>query len=484
VHDLGIIDGRFAVERPCGAGGMGSVYRAIDQKSGAPVAVKVLHDGSPTLRERFDREARTLATLQHPGIVRYIAHGTTGAALCYLVMEWIDGETLKARLEREGLAADASVRMCAAVADALAVAHEHGVVHRDVKPSNLLFVGGDADRVKLIDFGVARAASETVRLTEAGSSVGTPGYMAPEQVRSTRDVDARADLFALGCVLYECLSGRRAFAGADAIEVWIKIVLAQPASLRVLATDLPEPVYALVERMMAKEPGDRPLGASEVAASLRALGPLQSGPRRFVREDELPTLAAGKPAMTGSGTGDGAAHDDRTRNEPLRSVFLVVATEAHGDGDGAGNDEDGAEAARAAGERRRAEIGTEVGRLAQRHGGRADFLAEGSVVIALETAETDASTARAAGECALALRALLPSALMALTSGVGPAGSPILDDVIARGLRLIEAAALEAVTGDARAGDGVQLDEATARLLAGSFDVAPTLSGYQLRSAT
>jgi len=479
VHDLGVIDGRFAVERACGSGGMGSVYRAVDRTSGQAVAVKVLHDSNPQLRVRFDREARTLATLTHPAIVRYIAHGTTGADLHYLVMEWIDGETLKFRLERAGLTADESVRMAATIADALAAAHEHGVIHRDVKPSNLLFVGGDAAQVKLIDFGVARATSETVRLTEAGSSVGTPGYMAPEQVRSVRDVDARADLFALGCVLYECLSGRRAFAGSDSIEVWIKIVLAQPTSLRVLAPGLPEPLVALVEKMLAKEPGDRPLGAAEVASALRAVGPIDSLPRRFVREDELPTMAAGKPLMTGSGTGDGGSADDRTRTEAQRSVFLVVATDSRSDA----RSETGSAVTTAAGERRRSEIGTEVGALAARHGGHADFLAEGSVVITLEAVESTTVTACAAGQCALALRSMLPQALIAVTSGSGPVTSPILDDVIARGLRLIEAAALEAVTGDANAGQGVQLDEATARLLADVFNVVPTLTGYQLRSA-
>ena len=481
MHDLGVIDGRFAVERACGSGGMGSVYRAVDRTNGQPVAVKVLHDSQPQLRVRFDREARMLSTLTHPAIVRYIAHGTTGADLHYLVMEWIEGETLKTRLERAGLTGDESVRMAATVADALAAGHEHGVIHRDVKPSNLLFVGGDAAQVKLIDFGVARATSETVRLTEAGSSVGTPGYMAPEQVRSVRDVDARADLFALGCVLYECLSGRRAFAGSDSIEVWIKIVLAQPTSLRVLAPGLPEPLVALVEKMLAKEPGDRPLGAAEVAAALRAVGPVESLPRRFVREDEQPTMAVGKPVMTGSGTGDGGSADDRTRTEAQRSVFLVVATDSRSE---VRSGETGsAGVTTAAGERRRAEIGTEVGALAARHGGHADFLAEGSVVIAIEADAATVATARAAGECALGLRELLPTAMMAVTSGSGPAGSPMLDDVIARGLRLIEAAALEAVTGDVHAGDGVQLDESTARLLADGFNVVPTLSGYQLRSA-
>jgi hypothetical protein len=478
VHDLGVIDGRFAVERACGSGGMGSVYRALDQKTGASVAVKVLHESHPQLRERFDREARMLAALTHPSIVRYVAHGTTGADLHYLAMEWIDGETLKARLERQGIGAEESVPMIAAVADALADAHQHGVIHRDVKPSNLLFVGGDPKRVKLIDFGVARATADTVRLTEAGSSVGTPGYMAPEQVRSVSDVDARADLFALGCVLYECLSGRRAFAGSDAVEVWIKIVLAQPTSLRVLAPELPEPLVALVEKMLAKEPGDRPLGAAEVAAALRAVGPIASAPRRFVREDELPTAAAGKPAMTASG--HGAADVERTRTGELRTVFLVVATDNRSDGK---SGDTGSGAVTGAGERRRAEVGTQVGALAARHGGRADFLAEGSVVIEIDAATATVEMARAAGECALGLRALLPAAMIAVTSASGPAGSPIIDDVIARGLRLIEAAALEAVTGDAKAAEGVQLDETTARLLADSFHVVPTLSGYQLRSA-
>jgi hypothetical protein len=477
VHDLGIIDGRFAVERACGSGGMGSVYRAVDQTSGLPVAVKILHDSSPLLRERFDREARTLATLEHPNIVRYIAHGSTAADLHYLVMEWVDGETLKARLEREGLDGDAAIGMVAAVADALAAAHARGVVHRDVKPSNILFVEGDPARVKLIDFGVARAASETVKLTEVGASVGTPGYMAPEQVRSSREVDGRADLFALGCVLYECLSGRRAFAGADAVEVWIKIVLAQPTSLRLLAPGLPEPLVALVAQMLAKEPDERPRGAAEVVAALRAVGSVGAAARRLMSEDELPTMAAAARADTAL-AGGAAGGDDRTRSEPTRTVFLIVATDSRADARSA---DTGSAHTATAGTRRRAEIGTAVDALARDHGGHADFLAEGSVVITLEADAADPATAEAAAECALALRRLFGGAMIAITTGSGPASSPVIDDVIARGLRLIEGAALEAVTGDATAADGVQLDEATARLLDGKFAVKPTLSGYQLR---
>jgi hypothetical protein len=197
-----------------------------------------------------------------------------------------------------------------------------------------------------------------------------------------------------------------------------------------------------------------------------------------VREDEMPTMAAGKPQMTGS---DHRADVDRTRSEAQRSVFLVVATDSRSE---VRSGETGSAAATtAAGERRRAEIGTEVGALAARHGGRADFLAEGSVVIAIEADTATAATARAAGECALGLRQLLPTAMIAVTSGSGAVAGPMLDDVIARGLRLIEAAALESVTGDVRAGDGVQLDESTARMLADQFTVVPTLSGYQLRSA-
>ena len=463
-----MIGGRFAVERACGSGGMGTVYRAVDQQSGRPVAVKVLHDRNPHLRQRFDREARTLATLDHPNIVRYVAHGTTDGELHYLVMEWIDGETLKARLSREGLSADEALAMAAAVADALAAAHARGVVHRDIKPSNLLFVDGDPAHVKLIDFGVARARAETTRLTEAGASVGTPGYMAPEQVRSLRDVDGRADLFALGCVLYECLSGRRAFSGSDAVEVWMKIVLAQPASLRALVPALPDPLCALVEQLLAKEPAERPADATAVGAALRALGTVGAVRRRSLAEDELPTMAAGPAAADSAPT---------VADAQPRAIYLVLATDSRGE---ARTGETGS--ARLGGEDAAAwqALRADVEALGRTHGGRIEFLADGSVVISFEGDAAAPSLAATAAGCALALRERLPGAMIALSSGTGPPGV-VADGVISRGLRLIEAAALESVTGDAAAGDGVHLDETTARQLGDGFEVRPTLGGYQLR---
>src|SRR6185503_8925204 len=177
---------RFEIEGTVGQGGMGVVHRARDRLDGAPVAVKVLHRVGPAELGKLAREAKALVELRHPGIVRYVAHGTTPAGEAYLATEWLDGEDVAARLERGGLSIDESVALALRVAEALAAAHARGVVHRDVKPSNLFLRVGRIDRVVLLDFGIARvgAAAETA----TGAVIGTPGYMAPEQARGDRVV--------------------------------------------------------------------------------------------------------------------------------------------------------------------------------------------------------------------------------------------------------------------------------------------------------
>src|SRR5262249_47784594 len=149
----------------------------------------------------------------HPGIVRYVAHGVTHEGKPYLAMEWLSGETLSARLAGVGLSIAESVTLAAHVAAALGAVHRRGLVHRDLKPANLLLEGGAIESIKLIDFGIARLPNAGVRLTLPGATLGTPGYMAPEQIRAAADVDARADVFSFGCVLFRCLAGRTAFAG-------------------------------------------------------------------------------------------------------------------------------------------------------------------------------------------------------------------------------------------------------------------------------
>ncbi|HEX7841858.1 MAG TPA: serine/threonine-protein kinase, partial [Kofleriaceae bacterium] len=171
---------RFEIEQPIGIGGMGTVFRARDPISGQMVAVKVLSDEQSHLTERFTREAKVLAELSHPGIVRYISHGVTPAGELFLVMEWLDGEILKARLERGPLTVSEAVTLATRVAEALGAAHARGVVHRDLKPSNLLLPGGRIDQVKVLDFGIAQREGRS-QLTQTGTLLGTPGYMAPEQ---------------------------------------------------------------------------------------------------------------------------------------------------------------------------------------------------------------------------------------------------------------------------------------------------------------
>src|SRR5579871_4829348 len=170
---------RFEILELAGAGGMGAVYRALDRQSGDEVALKVMVAANQAQADRFGREAEVLAELSHAAIVRYVAHGRSGLGQLYLAMEWLDGEDLATRLGRRGLSVEETVQLGARVADALSIAHERGVIHRDVKPANLFLPLGRIDEVKVLDFGVARLRD--VRATGTGIVVGTPGYTAPEQ---------------------------------------------------------------------------------------------------------------------------------------------------------------------------------------------------------------------------------------------------------------------------------------------------------------
>jgi serine/threonine-protein kinase len=207
-----IVTDRFQIEQLAGSGGTGVVFRAVDRRNGARVALKLLARADERTRTRFLREAAVLAGLSHPGIVRYVEHGVTEENEPYLAIEWLDGQDLAERLRRGRLSVRDTVRLAGRVADALAHAHGAGVLHRDVKPSNLLLVGGEPGRVKVVDFGLARAGDPR-GVTRAGALLGTPGYAAPEQARGDVDVDGRVDVFGLGCVLFECLTGRPAFLG-------------------------------------------------------------------------------------------------------------------------------------------------------------------------------------------------------------------------------------------------------------------------------
>jgi serine/threonine protein kinase len=265
-----IVAGRYIVDKLAGVGGMSEVYKAHDA-NGHTVAIKVLKSVSRHLLERFTREINALERLEHPAIVRYLGSGITPATgQRFLVMEWLDGIELGARLRKERLDLDASLRLGERVAEALAVAHAAGIVHRDVKPSNIFLCGGDVDRAKLLDFGIARWVEAGI-LTATGARFGTPAYMSPEQVRGERSLDARADVFSLGCVLFECMAGRTPFAARDDMAIFGKILFQNPPRLSEDVPGIPEAVEELVRRLLAREPGDRPASGAEVAAEIRAL---------------------------------------------------------------------------------------------------------------------------------------------------------------------------------------------------------------------
>jgi tetratricopeptide (TPR) repeat protein len=272
-----VIADRFSVERLANTGGMGAVYRALDRVTGEDVALKVLHGCSAQAAALFAREAEVLAALCHPGIVKYVAHGHTEDGALWLSMEWLEGEDLEGRIQRAPLSVGETLSLGRRAAEALGAAHVAGIVHRDIKPSNLIIVGQDIAQTKIVDFGIARSRQATRPATRTGALLGTPGYMAPEQTLGAKDLDETADVFALGCVLYECLTGTAAFDGEHVMVVLAKILLGETPRVRSHRPEVPEALDALIARMMSKEPSRRPrdgaLVALEIAAIDGARGP-------------------------------------------------------------------------------------------------------------------------------------------------------------------------------------------------------------------
>ncbi len=267
------LDDRYTFDREVGRGGMATVYRAQDKKHDRPVAIKVLH---PYLAvnlgpERFLREIQIAAQLQHPHIVPLYDSGQAGDLL-YYVMPYVEGESLRQRLEREQrLPVDDALHLGRAVAAALDYAHRHGVVHRDIKPENVMLHEGEA---VVTDFGIAKAvtAAAASTLTQTGATVGTPAYMSPEQAAGAAELDGRSDVYSLGCVVYEMLSGRTPFTGPTAQAIIAQCFTEPPPPLRGSRGDLPDWLEPVVMKALAKEPGDRFTTAAQLSQALKAPG--------------------------------------------------------------------------------------------------------------------------------------------------------------------------------------------------------------------
>jgi serine/threonine-protein kinase len=260
---------RYAVESEIGRGGMAAVFLAEDLKHQRRVAIKVLHPeiASTLGTDRFLREIQIAAQLTHPHILPLYDSGEADGYL-YYVMPFVEGETLRQRLDREGaLPVEEAVRVTDDVAAALAYAHEQGIVHRDVKPENIMLTGG---RAVVADFGIARAVSAAGadRMTGTGLAIGTPAYMSPEQALGQSDIEARTDVYALGCVVYEMFRGRPPFEGSTPQALLAKHAADTPPGLRTADPAIPLYVERAVERAMAKDPADRFQTPDELAEAL------------------------------------------------------------------------------------------------------------------------------------------------------------------------------------------------------------------------
>jgi Tol biopolymer transport system component len=270
----------YRIEREVGSGGMATVYLAQDLKHDRQVAIKVLRPELAAVigAERFLSEIKTTAHLQHPHILGLIDSGDADGFL-YYVMPYVEGESLRDRLTREKqLPIDEAVRITCEVASALDYAHRHDVIHRDIKPENILLHDGSA---LVADFGIALAASKAggTRMTETGMSLGTPHYMSPEQAMGEREITARSDVYALGCVLYEMLVGEPPFTGPTAQSIVAKVMTDDPRAPHTLRRTVPSGIEEAVLTSLEKLPADRFASASEFAAALQGQG---TGPTRRV----------------------------------------------------------------------------------------------------------------------------------------------------------------------------------------------------------
>jgi len=283
-----LVAGRFEIDRFVGSGGMGVVYRARDLQArsaaaGAAgsaergdsarwVALKLLR--VDTLgqigSERFVREARLLSQLQHPGIVAYVADGTTEDRQPYLAMEWLEGIDLGQRVRKRPLSIAEALVLLERMASILSATHARGIIHRDLKPSNLFLPDGAIEQVKVLDFGVARVAD--VRSgTQTGLIVGTPAYMSPEQARGLREITPAVDIYSLGCLLYECLSGRPPFPADQPAATLVRVLFEEPRPLELLCPGVPASLIELQRRMMEKSAAARPQNGQALVDALREL---------------------------------------------------------------------------------------------------------------------------------------------------------------------------------------------------------------------
>ena len=438
-----VVAGRFQLLGEAGSGGMGTVYRARDLTDGATVAVKILTGREVREAARFEQEAAILSGLAHPAIVRYLASGVAESGERFIAMEWLDGEDLGMRLDRRPVTVAEAVAMARRAAEALAHAHARNIIHRDVKPENLFLPALTIERLKVLDFGIARLTRGARKLTRTGSVIGTPGYMAPELVRGERDLTPGADVFSLGCVLFQCLTGRPVFEAEDATALFAKILLQDAPRARQIQPALPKALDDVVARMLAKDPERRFPDARSLIAALDALGPM--------------------PDVDVVGRRRGRSHAALTESEQ-RIACVVIAgpsTTAERRWRGETPPLDGTQSdTPAEGELRR--LAALADDLLRAHGAQMHPLPDGAVVLTLPDAGKATDQATRAARCALALRAVLPEVPLVVSTGAGTFSAwSVAGEVIDSGMRLLRGTTAGAI----------RLDDVVVGLLDPRFDV-------------
>lgn len=438
------VDNRFELLAKVASGGVGQVFRAHDLHTGRSVAVKVMFDEDELSTVRFGREAQLLATINHPGIVRYVAHGQTPAGAPYLAMEWLEGDDLGAILSRRSapthdgitgltmrdpqgldrgsisaLSLSEVLWLGRQLAAALGALHELGVVHRDVKPSNVFAIDGDLEHIKLLDFGTARIGRTPTSLTRTGAIVGTPSYMAPEQVNGDKTLTPAVDVWATGALLFECLTGEPPFKARTVLAVLTKIAIADPPDLAELRPDLPPALCELVMRSLAKEPQERPRDGQALLAALAAINV------------DRPTL---QPRATGSGSAYAITRAERR----VHCVLLAQRVRLGGD-----------ETA-------------ELQRLASEAGAKLTHLPDESVLVTAQSSALPTDQAVRVARAGLALRAWLPELKIGMALGRAAEGhESFVGDAITRAVSSLRVAS----PGE------IRLDPTVAEILDARFEV-------------
>ncbi len=313
-----VIDGRWRIEKKIGEGGMGSVFLGRQVNIDRPVAIKTLRreiGSSEEFVKRFELEARAAGRISNPHCVTIFESGKSEelGGLLYLVMEYLNGESLGSRIERGRMNPRDAIKVGIEIAAGLAAAHDEGIVHRDLKPDNVFLVStpGGEFHAKVLDFGIAKAMGEDAKLTQSGVIIGTPYYMSPEQC-TAQEVDERTDLYALGTILYEMLSGRTPFISPTPIAVLVEVVNKTPPTLIEVGVPISPALNDFVMRLLSKDPDDRPSSAMEVKRTLESLNE-RSG---VAAEALAETLVASTP---------NANLPTRVERKPKKNHWLVAA---------------------------------------------------------------------------------------------------------------------------------------------------------------